>query len=47
MTSRTRALLAVTVLSLLAARPATAGDDAARAAMQPDTVLYGAAYYHE
>jgi len=48
MTSRTRrAFLAAIVLFFLATRPAMAGDDAARAAMQPDTVLYGAAYYHE
>jgi beta-galactosidase len=47
MSRRSRAFLAITVLFFLAARPATAGDDAARAAMRPDTILYGAAYYHE
>jgi beta-galactosidase len=47
MTHRSRAFLALTALVFLAGRPAMAADDAVRAAMRPDTILYGAAYYHE
>lgn len=47
MTERCRALFAFTTFLLFATRAATGADVAARAAMRPDTVLYGAAYYHE
>jgi len=47
MIHRSRAFVALAALSLLVAGPAASAEDATRPAMTPDTILYGAAYYHE
>jgi beta-galactosidase len=47
MTRRNRALVVLAVLSLVAAGRATFAEVAPRPALAPDTILYGAAYYHE
>jgi beta-galactosidase len=47
MTRQSRSFLALAALLLVATPPAKAGGDATRPAMRPDTILYGAAYYHE
>lgn len=47
MTSRSRVLIALAALSLSVAGSAAAAEVAPRPALAPDTVLYGAAYYHE
>jgi beta-galactosidase len=47
MTSRNRALLVLAALSLIAAGPAMSAEVPLRPALAPDTILYGAAYYHE
>jgi len=47
MTCRPRALVVLAALFLLAAGRATTAEVAPRPALAPDTILYGAAYYHE
>src|SRR4029453_1859675 len=47
MTRRSHALVVLAALFLLVAGPATSAEVAPRPALEPDTILYGAAYYHE
>jgi beta-galactosidase len=47
MTRRNRILVVLAALSLIAAGRATSAEVAPRPALAPDTILYGASYYHE
>ena len=47
MSRRSRAMVVLAALSLIAAGRATSAEVAPRPAVAPDTILYGVAYYHE
>jgi beta-galactosidase len=47
MTRRIRILVVLAALSLVAAGRATSAEVVPRPALAPDTILYGASYYHE
>jgi beta-galactosidase len=47
MTRANHALVVLAALSLIAPGRATSAEVAPRPALAPDTILYGAAYYHE